>query len=49
MKIYVNEETDISYISTILMEFDSNVYHGEITINYENVGKTTLPFNITIE
>lgn len=49
MKIYVNEETDVSYISTILMEFDSNVYHGEITIDYRNVGKTTLPFNITIE
>lgn len=49
MKIYLNEEADASYINTILMEFDSNVYHGEITINYENVGKTTLPFNITIE
>ncbi|HBS10292.1 MAG TPA: hypothetical protein DEA28_00925, partial [Firmicutes bacterium] len=47
LKIYLSD--DKTYISNIDIEFDSTAYQGNIYIKYFDVGKGSIPFNITIE
>lgn len=47
LKIYLSD--DKTYICNIDIEFDSTAYQGNIYIKYFDVGKGSIPFNITIE